>query len=551
MTGAEYIFDNGCSFVADEVSFKIVRGRETYFDFPVSSAAVSGGAEDRDESVSFARADEKNGRAEFVWTARSPGLGEKQYVIRTSGDGLTYEMRRLSRGEVPAPRIDELKFFAGASGGKAANYFMSRYMLPISECSDRENETYGVGTDRDIEPGLLSPPPFVFPFENEFDDTRLGIGFAAPAGANLFMRVGVRFKKPDEMWFTVPYPPAADVREDTAFPTVFMCFGADAFDIVSRWAQRCRTEFSYPAKTDAPIPDWWREPIFCGWMEQYWRSVRTGVGIKDLSTQAEYERMLARMEKAGLRPGIIMIDDKWQSDYGPMTVDRSKWPDLRGFADECHRRGQKVLLWWRLWHSEGLCSDDCAKDYGISVSVDPCSESYRQKMKDAIRTLLSDADGCMDCDGFKLDYIYRFPDEKLCVHFRGGDPQGLELLREYYKFIYDAVKEVKPDALVNTSVAHPYFDDCFDQIRLHDYDSIQRETVTQMTRRANIVRAVYPDCLIDTDGGNARSGSSATLLRHNRAAVKIGSPALYTLTPLTDEELREIQSEWDKAKNGK
>lgn len=540
-----YEWSNGCSFVAKADSFDIVRGREVYFSFPVSCALVLEKAEDRDTAVSFKESQSLSGGAKVVWSAKSPVMGDKEYTARITGEGVALSVKQLS-APASADTVKEIKFFAGAEGKRAANYFMSRYMLPANDCSDRENSTYAVGTDRDLIPGMLCPAPFVFPFENEFDDTRIGIGFAAPAGANSFTRMGVCFKKPVEMWFRIPYPTAAGVTAAYVFPTAFICFGSDAYDVISRWADWARREFRYPVKKRTAVPDWWRSPIFCGWMEQDQRARATGLDTKELSTQEEYERMRSRMARAGLRPGIIIIDDKWQVDYGTMTVDRKKWPDLRAFTDDCHARGQRVLLWWRLWNPDGLPGDACAKDRGVTVCADPCSDGYRERIRQALRVLLGSGEGEMNCDGFKLDYIYRVPDDRLGIRFSGGNPQGIELMREYYKFIYDAVKDIKPDALVNTSFAHPYFDDCFDQIRLHDYDSIQRETVTQMTRRANTVRAVYPGCLIDTDGGNALTGRPEPLLRHNRAAVKIGSPALYTLTPLSDEDLREIQRTWDE-----
>ena len=47
----------------------------------------------------------------------------------------------------------------------------------------------------------------------------------------------------------------------------------------------------------------------------------------------------------GLPPGIFMIDDTWQYDYGTWEFDPRRFPDPKGMVGKLHGMGFKVLLW--------------------------------------------------------------------------------------------------------------------------------------------------------------------------------------------------------------
>ena len=511
------------------------------FSFPVSSRVLLRGTEnaDADEGVRFVGETRREDCVELLWEAVSPAFEKKEYAVCVFADCVTYEIRL--RGGGAQMRID---YFRGGKGG-AARYFTAGCLYCQAEDMDYEREKRFTGTDLFLYPGMASPPPFVFPFFNDANESRIAVGVAAPAGENTYSRMNIRYVKPQAMWLELLFDNGALAAESWRSPTVWFGFGDEDFALVRDYARWCRRRFAYPPAPDpAAAPAWWKKPLFCGWLEQDFLAGHNG-RTKDFSTQAAYEAMVRRMENAGLRPGILVIDDKWQTDYGTMEADKEKWPDLRGFVEAQHAAGRHVLLWWRLWAPDGLQGDECIQDCGVNATADPTSPAYLQRLKSIVHRLLSADPGCMNCDGFKLDYIYRLPSPEVqgCARERGV--AGMELMRRYYKAIYDLSKAEKADALINTSVAHPYFGDVFDQIRLHDYNSAQRSTVSIMKFRAAFVRAVFPDALIDTDGANFFTGNSQHILYHNRAAAEIGSPSLYGLAPLTDDELREIQAVWD------
>ncbi|MGL5894944.1 MAG: glycoside hydrolase family 31 protein [Bacteroidales bacterium] len=49
--------------------------------------------------------------------------------------------------------------------------------------------------------------------------------------------------------------------------------------------------------------------------------------------------------KNGFTPGVIMIDDNWQEDYGSWTFSAKRFKDPKGMIKELHEMGFKVMVW--------------------------------------------------------------------------------------------------------------------------------------------------------------------------------------------------------------
>jgi alpha-glucosidase len=47
----------------------------------------------------------------------------------------------------------------------------------------------------------------------------------------------------------------------------------------------------------------------------------------------------------GLPPGVLMIDDNWQEDYGKWTFHPGRFSDPKAMVDELHALGFKVMVW--------------------------------------------------------------------------------------------------------------------------------------------------------------------------------------------------------------
>ncbi|WP_210489132.1 glycoside hydrolase family 31 protein [Rufibacter aurantiacus] len=81
-------------------------------------------------------------------------------------------------------------------------------------------------------------------------------------------------------------------------------------------------------------PDLFRNPQYNTWIELTYNQNQ-----KDVLGYAQ------SMLKNGMPPGVIMIDDTWQHDYGVWEFDANKFPDPKAMMDTLHSLGFKVMLW--------------------------------------------------------------------------------------------------------------------------------------------------------------------------------------------------------------
>ena len=128
----------------------------------------------------------------------------------------------------------------------------------------------------------------------------------------------------------------------------------------------------------------------------------------------------------GFKPGILMIDEGWQRDYGNWSFDESKFPDPKGMIDELHKMGFKVMLWVVPYvradglffinhtldileneaYNENLFLRDKDGDIyichwwnGYSAILDMTKEEDRSFMDKQLKMLMTD----IGIDGFKFD----------------------------------------------------------------------------------------------------------------------------------------------------
>jgi hypothetical protein len=285
--------------------------------------------------------------------------------------------------------------------------------------------------------------------------------------------------------------------------------------------------------------------MFCGWGAQMYLT-RDETDAREHATQENYDRWLAHLAEREIRPGTIVIDDKWQSRYGLADPDVAKWPDLRGWIARRHESGQRVLLWMKAWDREGIPPEECVRNaVGEPLTPDPSHPACESRLRGEIRKMLS-PDG-LDADGFKVDFTARTPSGASLVHH--GREWGVELLRRLLWIVYDEAKRAKPDALVMTHTPTPYFADVTDMIRLNDVIK-ERPVVAQMRHRARIARVACPDALIDTDDWPMVDREA--FREYLSVQPELGVPSLYYAThidtsgeALNDDDYAAVRAAWD------
>ena len=322
----------------------------------------------------------------------------------------------------------------------------------------------------------------------------------------------------------------------------------------------------------AAHPEWWSEPIFCGWGAQCAHAVALSKAGGELpaagpdgfvlpagassapamARQVLYDYWLGRLNDHGVVPGTIVIDDRWQAEYGTNTVDTEKWPDLRGWIDGRHAAGQRVLLWFKAWDPSGLPAELCIRDSaGRPVAADPGNPRYRELLHAQVIAMLS-ADG-LNADGFKLDFSQRAPSgaglsggaELSGSSGPGEGVWGIAALHELLRIIHTAAKLAKPDALIVTHTVHPSFGDVSDMVRLNDVlerDSLGAPVpvVDQLRFRQAVAAATLPGHPIDTDQWPMPDREQ--WLEYTVAQPGLGVPALYYVESI-DNSGEEIRAE--------
>ncbi|WP_260855747.1 hypothetical protein [Curtobacterium sp. 9128] len=448
-----------------------------------------------------------------------------------------------------------------------------------------------LGVVGDAAPGRLSavfsPPPLVYGLVRAVPDgatavpggDALGIGVRAPVADQTF--TGFHHEPLDGGFrLRLAYEGHTVARDGWRSPVVVLRPASDPWQVLDD--HRADLVATGCAPDTAPAhPDWWTEPVFCGWGAQSARSsallrraavasaptddaaVVVPEGDEDDADVARlaptfaradvYDGFLDRLREHGLRPGTVVVDDRWQREYGTGVVDTDAWPDLGGWVRTRHDAGQRVLLWWKAWDVEGLPAAECVRDRdGRPVSVDPGSPAYRERLTGIVRHLLG-PDG-IDADGFKVDFTQRGPSGTTLRG--GGGSWGIALLHELLRVLVDAARSVKPDALVVTHTVHPGFADVTSMVRLNDVAKDDPEgrpvpVVDQLEMRHAIVRRTLPHHPVDTD--QWPMPNRAEWLRYVARQGELGVPALYYLEsidrsgePIADADLREVAATWER-----
>lgn len=381
----------------------------------------------------------------------------------------------------------------------------------------------GVNGDGELGRGhwFATPPPLALAFRRDDEERWLGLRLDAPVDELTFVQA---VHRPGDRAFHLVLEYEGHTEVDGRFeaPAVVLTPGlASPYDAIEAVGADPR-----------PQPEWWSGGIFCGWGAQCHLSSIGRGPAPTLATQESYDGFLAALERHGVVPPTLTIDDKWQETYGRNRPDTAKWPDLRGWIGRRHEQGQHVLLWWKAWDPEGLDPKLCVRrPDGFPIAVDPTVPAARELIRETMHELL--APSGLDADGLKIDFTARTPSGRSLV--TTGSSWGIALLHELLRVVYDAAKDAKADALVITQTPHPGFGDVTDMVRLNDMlrlddpGPLRPETVVpQMRHRARIAHAALPHTLIDTD--DWAIPDLATWRAYLDVKPELGVPSLYYAT---------------------
>ena len=392
----------------------------------------------------------------------------------------------------------------------------------------------------------LNGGPLMYGFLKDGVEQCLAAGLVVKPGENQFSGFDFNYK-PDETLtegdhiintqsFSVAYD--GHLKVDGRWETPHLCLRfCDSFDAALEDHCGLLEERGAISSERTETHDWWRRPIFCGWHEQvalgHRKEELDGLSFADMEgnsvnteecTQENYERFVRVLREQRLGVGTLIVDAKWQQDWAGFVEDKKKWPDMRAFVDACHDVGIKVVLWLQAWGTEGLDAEECIVCDGELIAKDPTTEAYQRRLREGMAYMLGSGPGCLDVDGFKIDYTNRVPVGR-DIKTAGG-LYGFELQHAYLKLVRESAKAVKADALISVFVANPYYRDVCDMIRLGDYYSAYGRPLDTMWQRARIARVAMAGKLIDTDG-SPHFSLAEDAMAELREQAKLGVPTIY------------------------
>ena len=321
-------------------------------------------------------------------------------------------------------------------------------------------------------------------------------------------------------------------------PRLIMTFARDQYDVLRQHLDYCYSHGYLPRPPRRNPAAWWSEPIYCTWHDQTAMSNASAkddkVGISknafEFCTQKLTDKWIRLLEKNDCKPGIVILDATWAVNLNSGEPDTRKWPSMRKWIDQCHKRGIRVFVWIASWSTEGLPPEECVTRDGKPITCDITSPKYLRRFREMIRRWFSDAPDCLNADGIKVDGQLSVPTGPgLRNH---GGVWGLELQYLYLKTLYEEAKRHKPDVCISTFTLNPLLAEYTDMVRIADMYTTRLTAHETMRHRAAMYRIAQPQAVIDTDGQLAHY----TLDDYNSELAeqaKVGVPTLYAAELVT------------------
>lgn len=500
-----------------------------------------------DRVYSFELAVSEPTEAHFIWKGNSDHW-DKLYRLDCFEDRFEYSLTVCGSGAV-----DSVNYFGGdfAAPLRGSAYDFAEGYYPIIPIDGTHHYCFTPTHDNYPLSYLSVPPMFCYSFRTEDVARRLALSLAAEPGEHNFTEFQYRtstWKWQNHFYLRTDQAGHTVVDGEWTAPRIVGYAAESDHDALVRYRDYYFDHGICGRGIDEKKPRFWHGPIACGWLEQLAYHYATGdSGLVWASKQSVYEEYVRRLEARDLHPKILIIDDKWQTEYGVPYAAADRWDDLREFIDRM--RAEKdihTLMWYRMWDSEGVPEEFCTFDERENHRVvDPSNPGYQKILRENIHRIISADEGCYNADGLKIDFAFWQPMGRKAKTYSGK--YGVELFLELVRLIHTYMKEEKPYAILNASPCHPLFAPYVDQVRLHDYDSKMRRSMEEFSERAWLWKCAIPYALVDTDGaGYERRRDTLRYLTRNR---ELGVPCIYAVSPtphlaLSDEDWAAVAAAW-------
>lgn len=494
---------------------------------------------------------------------------DQEVLIRLTSDSSIWESKshfyRLQND-----RIDYWTTVQGQGDIERAYYFQGRFQKTPLACipgfrqifyplpNFLERQTFSAGEHVQFPVGItpwvtktirgsgLHGAPLCLVMEDDDATHSLSLGLLTKAGDNHFETVDFNYldaqlsQNPDHCIGTqalsAGYSGHLKVNGQWQSPTLVMRFQIGRTTAMTQYIEDLK-QFGGMIERKHTYPDWTYKPVFCTWHEQVAIGLHEGLtdelaspptlppgGLFQYCTQANCRKWLDILKTNQINIGSIIIDATWQTHSGNHYVDIAKFPDMRGFIEQCHAENIRVTLWANAWDVAGVPDDECMIVDGKPLAADPTNPAYLKRIDDFVQHMLGSDPNCLNADGIKLDGMTNVPHGPE-VHSHTGT-SGFELARAMMEAWSNAIRKIKPQAALGLYTAFPYFSDIPDVLRTGDLYTVKGDPLSANRFRAQVIRYSMPDIAIDTDGAQRFNCvlPFKTILQNQK---EIGVPCLY------------------------
>ncbi len=485
-----------------------------YFGFVAAGDCLKVDAADAATATGEWQVSESAGAVICTREEQSTLWSKKTFCVVADEDSIEFYHQITGEGA-----IDEIRYFRHCYNGKEYGFAGDIDEIFSAAPNFREQSWFhparqviiNYGNELSMNTGAhaMASVPHVMGLHDRRDATQVGVGVFARTGEYLWDEFvwNPEAKIPPTPYegdsskaggFAIRYFGKKEIEGDWRSPSLIFTFPKNVEATLSCALDNAYQKQYLPKPQAKNVPSWWREPIYCTWSDQTTMGRMTKQPAGKFCTEELTDRWLNKLLEHNIKPGIVILDDKWQQSKYTGRPDLTKWPDLRGWIDKCHNQGIKVFLWGLAWYNEDIPLEEAVTRDGQIVCGDVTNPVFEAKLREKIHFFFSDEPGCLNADGVKIDGQLGLPVGKGLKNHK--NIWGLELQRYYLKVVYEAAKAAKADACISTFSANPYLDEYTDMVRLGDMFVNRLNTAESMKLRKSVFAVTHPGAIVDTDG---------------------------------------------------